>query len=372
MSKSAELVLAAAVSAALALPAAAQVYGLGRLAHPEEIAAWDVAVLPDGTGLRPGRGTVLDGEELFVDYCAACHGDFGEGAGAWPPLAGGEGTLTRERPLKTIGSYWPYLSTAWDYIHRSMPFGAAQSLTVDEVYAITAYLLYLNGLVDEDFELSHENFLEIRLPNEDGFYEDDRDTTEVPLFSQEPCMRDCREPPRVTFRATRLNVTPIELPPANIPGWDAASAPRSVAGMEGSVLPTAAPTAQATPADAAPAPAPESEVAATGPDPALIAQGEAVFRQCRSCHMVGEGARHGTGPLLNGILGRKAGTLSGFRYSPQLVAAGEGGLIWTEETLDAFLENPSAYIPRNRMAFRGLRSAEDRAAVIAYLATFAE
>ena len=79
-------------------------------------------------------------------------------------------SLTNDRPVKTIGSYWPYLSTVWDYVHRAMPFGDAQSLTDDEVYAITAYLLYLNDLVDEDFELSNENFAEVRLPNEDKFF----------------------------------------------------------------------------------------------------------------------------------------------------------------------------------------------------------
>jgi cytochrome c len=348
-------VLGATALTLIAAPALAQPLGLGRPALPEEIAAWDVAVLPDGTGLRPGRGSVLEGEDLWVDRCAACHGDFGEGAGAWPAIAGGEGTLTRERPVKTVGSYWPYLSTVWDYVHRSMPFGQAQTLSVDETYAIVAYILHANGLVDDDFELSHENFLEVRLPNEGGFYEDDRDTVEVPLFSGEPCMSNCRaEAPVVTFRATQLNVTPLDLPPARIAGWDDAGAP-----AEAPVVPAAA------------EPQPEA-VAATGPDPALVAAGEAAFRQCRSCHAVGPGARNGTGPALNGVFGRQAGRVAGFRYSPQMTAAGEAGLVWTAETLDAFLENPSALIPRNRMAFRGVRSADERAALIAYLSTFAD
>jgi len=354
MSNCRDLLAASALALILAAPAMAQPLGLGRTALPEEIAAWDVAVLPDGTGLRPGRGNVLDGEDLWVDHCAACHGDFAEGAGAWPPIAGGEGTLTRERPLKTVGSYWPYLSTVWDYVHRSMPFGQAQTLSVDDTYAIVAYILYSNGLVDDDFELSDENFLEVRLPNEGGFYEDDRDTTEVPRFTHEPCMSDCREVPVVSFRATALNVTPIELPPARIPGFDHPAAYDHAA---------------------APAPEPEPEpapAAAAGPDPALLAAGEAAWRQCRACHTVGAGARNGTGPALNGILGRQAGTMAGFRYSPQMVAAGEGGLVWTEQALDGFLENPAGSIPRNRMSFRGVRSAEERAALIAYLSTFAD
>lgn len=359
MSKCRDLLAVTALSLSLALPAAAQTLGLGRAALPDEIAAWDVAVLPDGTGLPPGRGSVLEGEDLWVDNCAACHGDFGEGAGAWPPIVGGQGTLTRERPLKTVESYWPHLSTAWDYIHRSMPFGNAQSLEPDQVYAILAYVLNAGGLVDDDFELSHENFTEVVLPNAAGFYEDDRDTVEVPLFSAPACMADCREAPVVTFRATALNVTPVELAPAAIPGWG------------GAVTPASAEAAPAAP-EPAPAPAPEPEPAAAAPDPALVAAGERAWRQCSSCHRVGEGARNGTGPQLNGVLGRAAGRAEGFRHSPQLVAAGDGGLVWTAETLDAFLENPAGLVPRNRMSFRGVRSAEDRAALIAYLSTFSD
>jgi S-disulfanyl-L-cysteine oxidoreductase SoxD len=367
MSKFPELLAATALAACLAAPALAQPLGLGRTALPAEIAAWDVAVLPDGTGLRPGRGNVLDGEDLWVDHCAACHGDFGEGAGAWPVIAGGEGTLTRERPLKTVGSYWPYLSTVYDYVHRSMPFGNAQTLSVDDTYAIVAYILYANGLVDDDFELSDANFTEVALPNVDGFYVDDRDAVEVPLFTQEPCMTNCREAPQVTFRATTLNVTPIQLPPARIAGLDA---PAPVVTASAQVEPTPEATPEATPE---PTPEPEAEtVILTAADPALVAEGERAFRQCATCHRVGEGARNGTGPQLNGVFGAQAGTRDGFRYSPQMTGAGGDGLVWTAESLDAFLENPAGLIPRNRMSFRGVRSAEERAALIAYLSTFAD
>lgn len=361
MSKCRELLALSAVISGLALPAAAQTLGLGRAALPDEISAWDVAVLPDGTGLRPGHGSVMDGEDLWVANCAMCHGDFGEGAGAWPPIAGGRGTLRAERPLKTVGSYWPYLSTVYDYIHRSMPFGNAQTLSVDDTYAITAYILYSNDLVDDDFVLSHENFTEITLPNADGFYVDDRDETEVPLFSQAPCMSDCRDLPRVSFRATQLNVTPVTLPPARIPGWDRAEAAAPV--------PAEAHAHAPIPASAVVEPEPEATAAA---DPALIAAGERAWRQCATCHRVGDGARNGTGPQLNGILGRTAGTGEGFRYSSQMADAGAGGLVWTAETLNTFLENPAAMIPRNRMSFRGVRSADERAALIAYLATFSD
>ena len=129
-------------------PVAEAVYGLGREALTEEVAAWDVDILPDGRGLPIGSGDVWTGEELFVDQCAACHGDFAEGSGNWPVLAGGFGTLADEDPVKTIGSYWPYLSTSWDYINRSMPFGNAGTLSADDTYAIVAYILYSNDMVD--------------------------------------------------------------------------------------------------------------------------------------------------------------------------------------------------------------------------------
>jgi len=138
---------------------------LGRVALAEEVTAWDIDVRPDGTGLPQGSGNAITGGELYDAQCASCHGDFGEGMGRWPILAGGHDTLTDDRPEKTVGSYWPYLSTVYDYIRRAMPFGNARSLSDDDVYAITAYLLYLNDEVDEDFELSIDNFTDLVLMN---------------------------------------------------------------------------------------------------------------------------------------------------------------------------------------------------------------
>ena len=132
----------AAVTFVLSTPVFAETLGLGRPALPEEISAWDVDVLPDGRGLPEGRGNVLDGEEIFAEGCASCHGDFAEGVDNWPVLAGGFDTLADKDPVKTVGSYWPHLSTVWDYVHRSMPFGSAQTLSDDDVYAIVAYILY--------------------------------------------------------------------------------------------------------------------------------------------------------------------------------------------------------------------------------------
>ncbi len=183
---------------------------IGRLALTEEVKAWDIDVRYDGQGLPPGKGTVAEGEPIFTEQCASCHGDFGEGVDRWPVLAGGQGTLEDDRPEKTIGSYWPYTSTVFDYIRRAMPFGNARSLSDDEVYALTAYVLYLNDIVeDEDFELSKENFNSIRLPNEKNFIADTRN--EEPHYKPvtEPCMKDCKpEPAKLLMRARVLDVTP--------------------------------------------------------------------------------------------------------------------------------------------------------------------
>ena len=209
MSKYLEMALIAGLTVGMtATQSMAGEYGLGRPALPEEIAAWDVKIMPDGRGLPEGSGDVWTGDEAFGMYCASCHGDFAEGVGNWPSLAGGRGTLDREDPVKTVGSYWPYLSTVWDYVNRSMPYGYAQSLSNDEVYAITAYILYSNNVVDDDFTLSHENFTEVEMPNADGFIVDDRAETEYPAWRREPCMENCKDDVEITMRAAVLDVTP--------------------------------------------------------------------------------------------------------------------------------------------------------------------
>lgn len=183
--------------------------GLGRPALPEEIKAWDTDVRPDGQGLPPGKGSVKQGDEIFQAQCAACHGEFGQGVGRWPVLAGGLGTLRADRPEKTIGSFWPDLSTVFDYIKRAMPYGNAQSLSDDDVYALTAYLLSMNDVVkDENFELNEKNFTSIKLPNESAFFDDDRETSEKQFWGKEPCMKNCRGVPKIIGRAISVDVTP--------------------------------------------------------------------------------------------------------------------------------------------------------------------
>ncbi len=358
---------AAAVPDAV-LPAA---FGLGREAHPEEVAAWDIDVRPDGMGLPAGSGSVLDGEDLYIDNCAMCHGDFGEGAGRWPVLAGGQGTLTGEDPNKTIGSYWPYLSTVWDYVHRAMPFGNAQSLSADETYAITAYLLYLNDIVDDDFVLTRENFLEVPMPNAGNFQDDDRLETEFPLFVRDPCMTECKDAVEVTARAMVLDVTPETAAARHVDAEEpVAEGPTSDATPDAATEVAAAAVADADQAVAEPVA--EAAAAAATPDPALVAAGEAAFRQCSSCHKVGEGARNGTGPHLNGIFGQPAGQVEGFRYSPALMAKAGEGLVWDEAALHELLAKPRDFIPGTRMSFNGFRNDGDIAAVIAYLRTFSD
>ena len=183
-------------------------YKLGRAALPEEIAAWNIDVRPDGQGLPKGKGKVSDGEIIYNEQCAACHGDFGEGKDRWPVLVGGKDTLTSDDPVKTVGSYWPYTSTIFDYIRRAMPFGNAQSLTADETYALTAYLLYMNEIVeDEKFVLSDKNFAKVRLPNEKNFTKDVRPDTAL-VSQKAPCMKNCKTDVKVVGRARVLDVTP--------------------------------------------------------------------------------------------------------------------------------------------------------------------
>lgn len=216
MSKLANLVAAAAMFAGVAMgftaSAAAQSapkLGLGRVALPEEIKAWDTDVRPDGQGLPPGKGTVKQGDEIFQAQCASCHGEFGEGAGRWPVLAGGAGSLKADRPDKTIGSFWPDLSTAFDYIHRAMPYGNAHALSDDDVYAVVAYLLSLNDIVkDDNFELSDKNFTSIKMPNAGAFFDDDRETSEKQFWNKSPCMKNCSGEVKVTGRAMNVDVTP--------------------------------------------------------------------------------------------------------------------------------------------------------------------
>jgi cytochrome c len=158
------------VSAVAATAGEAQGQQFGRPATAEEIAAADIDVRADGAGLPPGQGSVAEGEALFATMCAACHGERGEKpVVAALRLTGGRGTLATPGAVQTVGSYWPYATTLFDYIRRAMPFPAPQSLSPDQVYAVTAYVLRLNGVVSGDTVLDQASLPKIRMPNRDGF-----------------------------------------------------------------------------------------------------------------------------------------------------------------------------------------------------------
>ena len=142
--------------------------GLGVEISADDLAPWDISVETDGSGLPPGSGTAAAGEAIYTTQCLACHGEKGAGQPN-DRLVGGHGTLSDINQVRTIGSFWPYASTVFDYIRRAMPFPSPQSLSDDDVYALTAYLLYLNGIIDEDDEMNARTLTEVRMPNRDGF-----------------------------------------------------------------------------------------------------------------------------------------------------------------------------------------------------------
>jgi len=146
---------------------------IGTPVSDADIAAWNIDVAPDGQGLPPGSGDVAMGGKVFAAKCAACHGAKGEGL-IGDQLIGGQGTLASANPKRTVGSYWPYATTLFDYIRRAMPYNAPQSLSADEVYAVSAWILNQNGIVSDDARLDAHSLASVRMPNRDGFVPDPR------------------------------------------------------------------------------------------------------------------------------------------------------------------------------------------------------
>lgn len=161
------------LAAATMLAAQSPRYGVGRPATPEQIRELGVAIAPDGTGLPEGSGTVVAGLDVFKAHCSKCHGEKATGA-AGPALVGGQGTLATAKPLKTVGSYWPYATTVWDYINRAMPFDQPGLLKPAEVYAVVAYILNLNGIIGSDQVMDAKSLAKVKMPNRDGFVSDPR------------------------------------------------------------------------------------------------------------------------------------------------------------------------------------------------------
>lgn len=162
-------------------------YSLGTPVTRTEIQGWNIDVKPDGSGLPPGQGSVARGAAVFQSKCAACHGAGGQG-GIGPRLVGGQGTLATSHPVRTVGSYWPYATTLFDYVRRAMPFDAPQSLTADQVYALCAWILRRNGIVPETAVMDARSLPEVKMPNRNGFIH----AASVPDVRNVPCEHDCK------------------------------------------------------------------------------------------------------------------------------------------------------------------------------------
>lgn len=150
------------------MPCSAAGPGLGVAVQESELAPLAISVFPDGRGLPPGQATAIDGVDAYVAHCARCHGLRGQGKPG-PALVGGIGSLGTKAPVKTVGSYWPYASTLFDYVRRSMPYDRPMTLTDSELYGVTAYVLWLNAIVAKDFVLDAQSLPKVRMPNRDGF-----------------------------------------------------------------------------------------------------------------------------------------------------------------------------------------------------------
>lgn len=173
-----------------ARPPKGQQYHLGVRPTASQIAGWNIDVRADGQGLPPGSGTVSQGKIIFAQKCASCHGAQGQGK-PMDQLVGGRGTLNTAKPIRTVGSYWPYATSVYDYIHRAMPFNAPDTLTPSEVYAVTAYLLYLNKIVPANAVMNARTLPRVKMPNRNGFYQPDP----RPDTRNKACMKNCRSKP---------------------------------------------------------------------------------------------------------------------------------------------------------------------------------
>lgn len=288
-------------SSVLAQAADAGRYGFGRVATPQQIAGWDIDVRPDGHGVKKGRGNARKGQEIYDAQCASCHGTFGE-SNSYMVIAGGvdkEDLKTgRAKSLtagevRTVGNKLNYATTLWDYINRAMPWTAPQSLSVDEVYAVTAYVLYLNEIVPDDFELSDENILKVQMPNRLGMTTDHgmRSVTGKPDVQGTLCMKDCVAEVKVAS----------QLPPfARNAHGNLAEQDRPLGPLRGVDTTRYEAGGGATKVAAAPA------AAAAGPVPQDVIKA----RACTACHAVGTRV---VGPSFNEI---------GSKYAKRADAAG--------------------------------------------------
>lgn len=164
----AAVLLAACTTPSMGPQPSPQGLNLGRAVTADEIKAWDISIPPSGVGLPPGSGSVQQGAAVYVAKCQACHGASGEGKPV-VALVGGQGTLASDNATRTVGSYWPYATTLFDYVRRAMPTDAPKSLTDSEVYAVSAYVLQLNGIIPQDAVMNAQTLPQVKMPNKDGF-----------------------------------------------------------------------------------------------------------------------------------------------------------------------------------------------------------
>lgn len=272
------LLLASAVVTSSLIADASQSYGFGKILPPNEVAKWSDDVRGDGKWLPAGHGSVKDGQKLYASQCASCHGDFGEGAGRYPALAGGNGTLIADRPVQTVGSYWPYAPTLYDYIRRAMPFPTPGTLTNDQTYALTAFVLNLNNIVPANADLDAAKLAAIKMPNRNGFI----DVHLKPDTHAVACMKNCKPgPPQITSDLARtLGVTPSVTNDAAHLDIDESTAPAKTAAKSGDAssmdaLSNAVPAAKAGTVVAPAAPAATVTFARIAP---IVAQ------RCATCH----------------------------------------------------------------------------------------
>src|SRR5262245_30054685 len=162
------VIAAAALAACAVQPPAGKPPALGTAVSAEEVARWDISIPPSGAGLPKGSGTARQGLKVYEEKCQYCHGVKGAGKPA-DALAGGIGSLASANPVRTVGSYWPYATTLFDYTRRAMPVTNPLSLSSDEVYAVTAYLLYLDGIIGENEVMDARTLPQVKMPNRDGF-----------------------------------------------------------------------------------------------------------------------------------------------------------------------------------------------------------
>lgn len=181
-------------------------YKIGSPLNSGQIAGWTIAIPPSGENLPAGKGTVNEGDKIYSMNCAMCHGSFGEGKNNYPALVGGVGSLGGSSPQKTVGSYWPYATTLWDYINRAMPFYAPHTLKPNEVYSLTAFILNMNGIVKSGWVADANSVPKVKMPNRNAFnWKDPR-----PATHNTACMKNCvpASSIKITSNAATMNLTP--------------------------------------------------------------------------------------------------------------------------------------------------------------------